>query len=392
MVTGIDKLLLPGGQWFERDDERVCYLSDVAAAELGIDARSVGKRPVEILLAGWPIRVAGVFDSASLENLTDFDDVTLLPETKGLFTTWQQTRARTQQAVGRPGVKAVSTSYISSATMVILPYDVRLYSGESDLCTSIVLLFKDLPYGTIRETINDMMDSSLTFLSYALEGLGYFGGKYRLAGLEAIVDMIVPLLIASFIVFNTMLGSVYERQKEISVYSAVGLSPRHVFYLFLAESLVYAVIGVVGGYLLALGLQWLSHGSGDLLKLNINHSSSSAIYVTVTLMMAVILSSLIPARQAARIASPSEPSPGHCRRRHRPGDSSSICPSPTWAATFSPSSPSSPAGSMSAARILPPSSRPPCPASRSTPRNPRSDRKRSRYSQWRRRPGFGRMI
>ena len=306
MVTGIDKLLLPGGQWFKRDDERVCYLSDVAAAELGIDARSVGERPVEILLAGWPIQVAGVFDSASLENLTDFDDVTLLPETKGLFTTWQQTRARTQQAAGRPGVKAVSTSYISSATMVILPYDVRLYSGESDLCTSIVLLFKDLPYGTIRETINDMMDSSLTFLSYALEGLGYFGGKYRLTGLEALVDMIVPLLIASFIVFNTMLGSVYERQKEISVYSAVGLSPRHVFYLFLAESLVYAVIGVVGGYLLALGLQWLSHGSGDLLKLNINHSSSSAIYVTVTLMMAVILSSLIPARRAARIASPSE--------------------------------------------------------------------------------------
>ena len=45
--------------------------------------------------------------------------------------------------------------------------------------------------------------------------MAFFGGKFRFVGLEALVDVIVPLLIASFIVFNTMLGSVYERKGKL---------------------------------------------------------------------------------------------------------------------------------------------------------------------------------
>ena len=49
------------------------------------------------------------------------------------------------------------------------------------------------------------------------------------------------------------MGSVYERFREIGVYSSVGLAPAHISFLFLAEACVYAVLSVVFGYLLGQG-------------------------------------------------------------------------------------------------------------------------------------------
>jgi ABC-type antimicrobial peptide transport system permease subunit len=40
-------------------------------------------------------------------------------------------------------------------------------------------------------------------------------------------ELFIPILIAALIVMNTMLGSVYERVREIGVFNAVGLAPSH---------------------------------------------------------------------------------------------------------------------------------------------------------------------
>src|SRR5207244_10779959 len=59
-----------------------------------------------------------------------------------------------------------------------------------------------------------------------------------------------PVLIAALIVLNTMLGSVYERVREIHIFSSIGLAPSHIGMLFIAEAMVYAILGSVAGYLL----------------------------------------------------------------------------------------------------------------------------------------------
>ena len=51
-------------------------------------------------------------------------------------------------------------------------------------------------------------------------------------------ELFIPILIAALIVMNTMLGSVYERVREIGVFNAVGLAPSHVG----ASVLVIAVV------------------------------------------------------------------------------------------------------------------------------------------------------
>ncbi|HRR81121.1 MAG TPA: hypothetical protein P5118_13145, partial [Planctomycetota bacterium] len=75
-------------------------------------------------------------------------------------------------------------------------------------------------------------------------------------------DLVFPILLGGLVIFGTMLGSVADREKEIYTFSSLGLAPPHVASLFLAEAMVYSVIGGMAGYLLAQGankvLAWLA--------------------------------------------------------------------------------------------------------------------------------------
>lgn len=114
----------------------------------------------------------------------------------------------------------------------------------------------------------------------------------------------MPLLIGAAIILNTMLNSVYERQREIGTMMAVGLAPMHIGALFVAEAAAYGTIGVVGGFIIGQGLGTLA-GRYDLIPgLNLNFSSAAAVWTQVAMMAVVLLSSLWPAWKASRIAAP----------------------------------------------------------------------------------------
>ena len=61
--------------------------------------------------------------------------------------------------------------------------------------------------------------------------------------------LIIPMLIAALIVLNTMLGTVYERLKDIGIYAAVGLAPSHIALLFIRRSLRLCGLGHYAGVL-----------------------------------------------------------------------------------------------------------------------------------------------
>ncbi len=126
----------------------------------------------------------------------------------------------------------------------------------------------------------------------------------ELTTLEGLGSVIVPLLIGAAIIFNTMLSSVYERQREIGTMMAVGLAPMHIGALFVAEAAAYGTIGVVAGFVLGQGLGTLA-GRYDLIPgINLNFSSGAAVWTQVAMMVVVLLSSLWPAWKAARLAAP----------------------------------------------------------------------------------------
>ncbi len=128
--------------------------------------------------------------------------------------------------------------------------------------------------------------------------------RLSIGGLEG---LLVPILIASLIVFNTMLGAVYERVGEIKVYASVGLAPIHIGALFFAESSVFAVLGAMLGYLLGqvisfilIHVPWLMEG------ISLNYSSVSAVWSAVLVMAVVLASTAYPARMAGKLSVPDE--------------------------------------------------------------------------------------
>jgi len=101
-----------------------------------------------------------------------------------------------------------------------------------------------------------------------------------------------------------MMGAVYERFREIGIYSSVGLAPMHIALLFVAEAVVYAIIGVTLGYILGQGMGKVLIYFDLLQGMNLNYSSWSAIVSALLVMAVVLFSTIYPARIAARSSVP----------------------------------------------------------------------------------------
>ncbi len=74
---------------------------------------------------------------------------------------------------------------------------------------------------------------------------------------------LLALLVASIGIANTMIMAIYERTREIGVLKALGASEGDVLRLFLTEAgligIIGGVLGVLAGWLLGLGLDWVIH-------------------------------------------------------------------------------------------------------------------------------------
>lgn len=127
----------------------------------------------------------------------------------------------------------------------------------------------------------------------------------NLASVSGAGQVAIPLAIAGLIIFNTMMGSIAERKREIHVYTSLGLAPLHVGALFLAEAMTYGLIGAVFGYVIGQGIGTAMTYMGWLGGVTLNYSGTSAIMTLGLILLIVLLSALVPARLASRIAAPS---------------------------------------------------------------------------------------
>jgi hypothetical protein len=101
-----------------------------------------------------------------------------------------------------------------------------------------------------------------------------------------------------------MIGSVYERKREIGIYTSVGLAPSHVSFLFVAESMAFAVISVVLGYLLAQTTASLFAGTSLWAGITVNYSSLAGVAAMFLVMLVVLVSVVYPSKVAGEIAIP----------------------------------------------------------------------------------------
>jgi hypothetical protein len=295
-VTGIDKALV-AGRWFLPGDVHTAIIPTRIAEQFHIGPEDVGK--VRIFLGGVPYDLIGIISASRAKRAIDLDQEPLTP------VDWIQMQRMARQGGGQQSQQGQKSGFqeylhLSPDQTVFVPFDTVINLGGE--VESVAVSF--VTPQEVEKTLKALMPR-LGFNLYA--GTGNIIMKWSAIGRTSITgmsDVLVPILIAALIVLNTMLGAVYERVKEIQIFSSIGLAPSHIAMLFIAESFVYAILGAIFGYMVGQGTAKLITVLHLLPGLYLNYSSVSAVASTSVVIGVVLLSTLYPARKASEVATP----------------------------------------------------------------------------------------
>jgi len=315
-VTGLDRALM-AGRWFLPGEERVCILPSemIAAAALDIATEDVDRQDgsVQIRVFGQSFIVVGIINSKRMKELKDLDDETMTPADFAVtggqaVQEIAEEEQREKQGLEDAQVVIKPFVHLEPANTLLVPYHTLRTIGSGNPLQSVGVRFQEgvderaeiekflsrlavTLFAGIREPGDDFVKVSI----YSSLGM---------TSLSGMANLFVPILIAALIVLNTMMGSVYERFREIGVYSSVGLAPGHIAWLFMAESCVYAVLGVVAGYLVGQVTASALIYFGVVTGFTLNYSSLSAVLSCILVMAVVMVSTVYPARKASQLAVP----------------------------------------------------------------------------------------
>lgn len=296
----------PIGRWFKPGDRYDVILPDTIAQALHIDLKDVGTAEVDY--SGVEYRVIGILDSQKMKRYLDLDNEMITP-----VDFIAMSKESSSSGGGGGGSKAFQNYIHLQPDMVFyIPYRTAMDLGAQ--LRSIAIDFNN-PQQVMQQL--DPLMHRLDLNIYAGQvynkngtSASAVGKVYRFSSIAStsssgIELVIFPIILASLIVLNTMLNSVFERVKEIHIFSSIGLAPSHIGMLFIAEALVYGILGSVLGYILGQFTSKILVITGWMPSLYLNYSSTSAVGTTLIVVTVVLLSTIYPARKAAEVASPS---------------------------------------------------------------------------------------
>lgn len=300
-VIGVEKF-----RRLESGERNIVYMSRVVADQLHVEEGD------DVRIDGISLHVAGIFDAEAYDKQV----ITLAGEplaplnyTSGLLDSEGKRLDDTSSAdsfdldTGSSAAE-LSSSYehLSSSKFVIVPAAIsRMLPNASLKAVSIRLS----DFSQVKPVSDDLAKRfAVAIFAGFDDGVKMVAANNSLPKVSG-GGVAVPLAIAGLIIFNTMMGSIAERRREIHVYTSLGLAPMHVGALFVAEALTYGLIGTVFGYVIGQGVGTLMDHFHLLGKVTLNYSGTSAIMTMGLILLIVLLSALVPARLAAKIAAPS---------------------------------------------------------------------------------------
>jgi len=336
LFSGLDKYLLTKKGWFPHPPETpqetaeatkkglklplpdYIILPKAVADSVELTEAEVNTGHPTITLGATQYEVWGIIDEGKLKQHVGMDGQSILPYD---LNTVQSVAASSDgksfvvpSTIGRmPAEKVVITSKapafdantqqnINVSCSILFPSTAyRLRSDQPELPA--------VTYKEQRKLVDEYLERIGIGAYYSVAGVSYYGIVDRTKSVTGLVELLIPLLIAALTVFNTMRSSVYERKDDIYVYNAVGIAPNHIFFMFMAEACVYAVIGAMAGYLLSqisMTILTTTPLAPYVKGLNMDYSSIETIYASLAIVASVLLSTLVPARTASRLALPTD--------------------------------------------------------------------------------------
>lgn len=281
------------GRWLRPGEEDACLLPKGLADSLGVSVEGLEYQRVRIF--GEVFRVVGLLADDALDRL-DLNGEPLTPLDP-------EAQQPSEAEVGREqGGKLRPFAHLPASATPVLPFAALMRWDGVRLASVGIRL--DGGTEATRRAVVELAETLDLNLFAGLGGQRLLVNSVGVASVSGWGSLIVPLLIAGLIVFNTMLGAVYERTQEIGTFNAVGLAPGHVSGLFMAEAVALGVVGTVAGYLLGQGAAQLLAQGGFLPGLELNYSSLGAVLTVGAIALLVVASALYPARMAGRICTP----------------------------------------------------------------------------------------
>jgi ABC-type antimicrobial peptide transport system permease subunit len=280
------------GRWFTKEDLSVCIVSKKFSEKMGI---KVGD---EIVYSGLRLIVVGIIDDEIFNIVLDLNGYSLSP-----IDFWVFHMAIALQ-LPLEAVREFASERLPVDRIIIIPF--KLAQTMGGMVYSIVVKTEDFEYATkVAQELIMMMNAPLTVYVSSGEKI-YLYSRMTWFSLIGFTSFTVLYAIAAFSVLMTMLNAVYERTREIRVFSAVGLTPSHVMIIFLIQSLLYGIVGGIMGYLVGVaGLHILVTLKFFPPEFIPNFAASSALLPIELTVLICILSTLYPALKASRLVTPS---------------------------------------------------------------------------------------
>ncbi|MCS7119762.1 MAG: FtsX-like permease family protein [Nitrososphaerota archaeon] len=266
---------LVNGSWFGRGQEKapLCIITEAIAEEGNFSIGDI------LTIAGTNFTVIGIM-SNNIQFLRDLDGEELSP-------------IKFDITPDNPWNVHVDPSYY-----VIIPYEVLISLGGRVASVSI----KPLESVNVPKMAKKIFNLFNVYAVYYTSGDKIYllsqGLTYRAFGFES---QIVPITLVILSLLNMLISAVYERRREISILSSIGLSPSHIGFLFLAETITYAIVGSIIGYLLSLPITSYIAPTG----VTLDPTSSHVLLVLMVAMVTVITSTIFPIVSAAKLVTPS---------------------------------------------------------------------------------------
>jgi len=299
-VTGLDRIL-KSGRWFEPGESRAVLIPSRIADRIGYDPDSAVQKP--ITLWGMQLDIVGVFSEEKLQQHPDLDGEILTPVIFPSETVIEMSEVEQEALESGEDVRSFQGRYrhLSADQVLIIPAAALLEMGGK--LKGVALKPGSANHASIDE-IEALSDRfNLTLFSGEPGGVYLYNASETMS-YSGMPNIIIPLLISILIVLNTMISSVYERKREIAVYTSVGLAPTHVSFLFIAEALAFAILSVVLGYVLAQTSAGLLAGTKLWSGITVNYSSTAGVAAMILVMAVVLLSVIYPSKVASNIAIP----------------------------------------------------------------------------------------
>ncbi len=276
------------------------YLPPEILGQLGVQPGD------EVLLRGIPLR-AGTFDPEAMGGALTLGGELVTPLAPDALDPKQLEEQKRIEAMDGTGVTSPE-----STTPIHLPPGVCAFVHESvvrDLggtlrALAVVPRSRAVDPMTLSEEIAQEIALTLRVGAAGETTMVTAVDRLSVSGLGAVL---VPLILGGLIIFSTMLNSVAERGREIFVYASLGLAPIHVGALFLVEAAIYAIIGGMGGYIIAqlvVAALGVAAAQGWVAQPDLNYSSFTAVATILLVMATVLASALYPAWMASRAATP----------------------------------------------------------------------------------------